>query len=212
MFSSGSPWQSIRSIGLAALCFAILASCASPPALAQTAAVAQAEPSDVYLIGPSDVLNIYVAGEPEYSITVPVLPDGRISTPQVEEMVAAGKTPRQLARDIESVLSAVLIEPAVTVIVEDFVGTFSTQIRVLGEVRSSGAFAFREGITVLDAVVLAGGLTEFAAGRRATINRMVDGETQEIRIRLDRIMGKGDLSENRPLEPGDIINVPAAIF
>ena len=200
MFSSGSPWQSIRSIGLAALCFVSLAR-----------AVAQEEPSDFYVIGPDDTLNIYVAGEPEYSMTVPVRPDGRISTPQVEEMVAAGKTPSQLARDIESVLSAILIEPAVTVIVEDFVGTFSTQIRVLGEVRSPGAFAFREGITVLDAVVLAGGLTEFAAGRRATINRMVGEENREIRIRLDRIM-KGDLRENRPLEPGDIINVPAAIF
>jgi polysaccharide export outer membrane protein len=194
--------------------FWALVGCGSAPVAQQaTGGTTQANQTENYLIGPGDVLNVFVSGEPEYSVTVPVRPDGRISTPTVEDMVAVGKTPSQLARDIESVLAVELRDPRVTIIVQDFVGTFSTQIRVLGEVVNPGSFPYRNGMTVFDAVAEAGGLTEFAAGRRAKLMRMVNAdEQQEIRIRVDRLMEKGDLSENRALVPGDVIVVPGAVF
>ena len=181
------------------------------PAPPQDASAGQAA-SDSYLIGPGDVLNVFVAGFPEYSVTIPVRPDGRISTPLVEDMVAVGKTPSQLARDIESVLSRDLRDPVVTIIVESFVGTFRTQVRVLGEVENPGSFPFRDGMTILDAIIEAGGLTEFAAGRRARLMRAEEDGQAEIRFRADRLMERGDMSENRALEPGDAIVIPSAVF
>jgi polysaccharide export outer membrane protein len=214
MLSSGPPSPTLRAFFLAAVCLSGLlaqSACAqapSAPAQPPDAAV------DTYLIGPNDVLNVFVWREPDYSITVPVRPDGVISTPTVEEMVAAGKTPSQLARDMEAALSVNLRDPKVTIIVENFVGTFSTQIRVLGEVQNPGSFPFRNGMTVFDAVVEAGGLTVFAAGRRGKLMRMRgEGERQdEIDVRVDRLMEKGDMRENLPLQPGDVIVVPGAVF
>jgi polysaccharide export outer membrane protein len=162
-----------------------------------------------YAIGPGDVLNIFVWREPDLTVTVPVRPDGRISTPLVEDMVAVGKTPSQLARDIEGILLKDYVDPKVTVIVESFVGTFDTQVRVLGEVANAGTFAFRNGMTLLDALVEAGGLTDFAS-RKAVLSRTVNGIRQEFGIRIKKLMEDGDLRENMPLRPGDVIVVRQA--
>ncbi len=165
-----------------------------------------------YLIGPGDSLNVFVWRQPELSANVPVRPDGQISTPLVEDMVAVGKTPSQLARDIENVLSEYIRSPEVTIIVEQFVGTFSSQIRVLGQAVNPGTVPYRDRMTLLDAMLEVGGLTEFAAGNRAKLVREVDGKNKETRVRLDNLLNKGDLEENHTLQPGDIIVIPEAVF
>lgn len=168
--------------------------------------------SGEYLIGPGDSLNIFVWRQEELSARVPVRPDGKISTPLVEDMVAVGKTPTQLARDIEEVLSEYIRSPEVTVIVQQFVGTFASQIRVLGQVDKPGSIPYRERMTLLDVMLEVGGLTRFAAGNRSKLVRTVDGETQEHRVRLDRLLNRGDLKENMLVQPGDVIIVPEAVF
>ena len=180
-------------------------------ALVCPGANAQGDPSDEYLIGPGDTLNVDVWREPDLSLRVPVRPDGRISTPLVEDMIAVGKTPRQLGRDIEEVLSEYVRAPEVTVIVEGFVGTFQSQIRVLGEVGNPGSYPYRDGMMLMDAIIQAGNLTEFA-GRRSTLTRTVDGEQVEIRLRVDRLMKDGDIDEDLPLRPGDVIVVRSSAF
>jgi polysaccharide export outer membrane protein len=170
------------------------------------------EEADNYLIGPGDALNIFVWREPELSTSVPVRPDGRISTPLVEDIVAVGKTPTQLARDIEEVLSEFIRTPQVTVIVQGFVGTFEAQIRVLGQVARPGPIPYRDQMTLLDVMLAAGGLTPFASGNRAKVVRSVDGESVERRVKLRSLLEKGDLEENLRMQPGDVVIVPAAAF
>jgi len=165
-----------------------------------------------YLIGPGDTLNVFVWRQEELSANVPVRPDGKISTPLVEDMVAVGKTPTQLATDIEEVLSEYIRAPQVTIIVEEFVGTLDAQIRVLGQAVSPGAVPYRDRMTLLDVIIEAGGLTDFAAGNRSKLLRMVDGEQQEERVKLDKLINRGDLSENRIMQPGDVVVIPEAIF
>ena len=182
------------------------------PLLWPMGAGAQEQAAVEYLIGPGDDLNVFVWREDDLSVSIPVRPDGRISTPLVEDMVAVGKTPSELARDIEEVLAEFHNDPRVTIIVQSFVGTFETQVRVLGEVANPGSYPFRDGMTLVDVLIEAGGLTEFAAGRRGKIRRIVEGEQQEMRVRVDRLMERGDLSKNVTLVPGDVIVVPAAVF
>ena len=165
-----------------------------------------------YEIGPGDTLNVFVWNRPELTVTVPVRPDGQISTPLVEDMGALGKTPSQLAQDIEEVLSEYIRAPEVTIIVEQFVGTFGTQIRVLGAVVNPGPVPFRDRMTLLDVMLEVGGMTEFASGNRAKLVRTVDGETEETRVKLNNLMNKGDLRENIAMQPGDVIVIPEAIF
>jgi len=167
---------------------------------------------DSYIIGPGDALNVFVWRQPELSVVVPVRPDGKISTPLVEDIEAVGKTPTQLARAIEAVLSEYIRTPQVTIIVQNFVGTFSAQIRVLGQVTNPGPVPFRERMTLLDVMLEVGGLTQFAAGNRATLVRLENGESVERRVRLSRLLEKGDIGENVPVQPGDVIVVPAAVF
>ncbi len=165
-----------------------------------------------YLIGPGDTLNVFVWRQEELSAQVPVRPDGQISTPLVEDMVAVGKTPSELARDIESVLAEYIRSPKVTIIVEDFVGTFGAQIRVLGQVENPGSVPYRENMTLLDVMLEVGGLTEFASGNRSKLRRTVDGRSSESRLRLDNLLNRGDLDENMEMQPGDVIVVPEAVF
>jgi polysaccharide export outer membrane protein len=165
-----------------------------------------------YVIGPGDQLNVFVWREPTLSIVVPVRPDGQISTPLVKDIVAVGKTPTQLGRDIETVLAKYLRTPQVTVIVQNFVGTFASQVRVLGQVVRPGPVRFRESMTLLDVLLEVGGLTQFAAGNRSKLVRTVDGESVELRVRLERLLERGDLEENVPVQPGDVVIVPAAVF
>ena len=164
-----------------------------------------------YIIGPGDSLQVFIWRNPELSTTVPVRPDGKISTPLVEDMVAVGKTPSQLARDIEVVLAEYIRSPQVNVILTNAVSTFS-QVRVLGQVAAPQAVPYREGMTVLDAVLAVGGLGEFAAGNRGKIVRVVGGKQQEIKVRIGDLVNKGDVSQNVPLRPGDVLVVPESRF
>ena len=183
------------------------------PALALSAEPGSAPQSAAaeYLIGPGDSLQVFVWRNPELSVTVPVRPDGRISTPLVEDMTAVGKTPTQLARDIEKVLSEYVRSPQVNVIVTQPQSAFS-QVKVIGQVQKPAPVPFREGMTVLDAVLAVGGLTNFAAGNRARLVRVQDGKELELPIRLDSLMNKGDMSQNLKLKPGDVLVVPESRF
>ena len=176
------------------------------------ASTAVASPTGAYLIGPGDTLDIFVWREPELSSSVPVRPDGRISTPLVEDMVAVGRTPTQLARDIEGVLSEYIRSPQVNVIVRGFVGTFGEQIRVIGQAAQPRSIPYRDRMTLLDVVIEVGGLTQFAAGNRSQVIRNTDGETREIRVRLDDLINQGDLGQNMAMQPGDVVIIPEAAF
>lgn len=166
---------------------------------------------DDYLIGPGDTIRIFVLGSSELNSEVPVRPDGKISTPLVADMVAVGKTPSQLARDMEKVLAEYLRTPNVSVIVSNPTSSFS-QIRVVGQAVNPRAIPYRRGLTVLDAVLQVGGLSKFAAGNRAKIVRQTGGKTQDVRVRLDDLINKGDTRQNLDLQPGDILVIPEARF
>lgn len=179
-----------------------------PPAV--TAVAPAASPlvdAERYIIGPSDVIQVFVWRNTELTTTIPVRPDGKISTPLVEDMVAIGKTPTQLARDVEKVLGEYIRSPQVSIIVTQPASLFS-QVKVVGQVRQPMPLAYRQGMTVLDAILAVGGLSEFAAGNRAKIVRTENGKTKEIRIKADDLMNKGDMTQNRPLQAGDVIVVP----
>jgi len=166
----------------------------------------------LYLIGAGDTLTIFIWGNPDLSGEFTVRPDGRLTTPLVEDVVASGKTPSQLARSMEQRLSRYIKNPVVTVTVTGFVGRHNEQIRVVGEVTTPLTLPYRENITVLDVVIAAGGLTEFAAGNRATIARTINGKRQKINVKLTDLVTDGDLSANIRMYPGDVLFVPEAWF
>jgi polysaccharide export outer membrane protein len=165
-----------------------------------------------YQIGPGDTLQVYVWRNPDISVTVPVRPDGYISTPLVEDIQAINKTPSQLARDIEKRLSKYIRDPVVTVIVTNFVGTYSKQIRVIGEATKPQALPYRENMTLLDVMIAVGGLTDFAAGNSAKLIRTQGGKTTQIEVHLKDLLQDGDISANKRVLPGDIILIPQSIF
>ena len=165
-----------------------------------------------YVIGPGDQVNVFVWQQPDLSVTVPVRPDGRINTPLAEDVVAAGRTPTQLARDMEQVLSAYVRDPVVTVIVSNVVGPYSQQVRVIGQAANPQAIPYRENMTALDVMIAVGGLTDFAAGNRASIVREVDGETRQFGVRLNDLIKRGDISANVHMLPGDILVIPETWF
>jgi polysaccharide export outer membrane protein len=160
-----------------------------------------------YIIGPGDVLQVYVWRSPELTTSIPVRPDGKISTPLVEDMVAVGKTPTQLARDVEKVLSEFIRSPNVTIIITGPASMYN-QVKVVGQVRQPKPLPYHEGMTVLDALLAVGGLSEFAAGNRAKILREENGKQREIKLRAEDLVYDGDLSQNLPVRPGDVIVVP----
>lgn len=162
-----------------------------------------------YRIGSGDVLEIVVWRNAELSTTIPVRPDGRISTPLVDDMQASGKTPSQLASDIESVLGEYLRTPDVSVIVTG--QGSSNQIQAIGEILNSQPIPYRYGLKLLDVVVAVGGLTEFAAGNRADLVRAVDGKQVKCRVKLEDLLD-GDISQNIDMYPGDMLVVPETRF
>lgn len=164
-----------------------------------------------YIIGPGDQIQVFVWRQAELSVTVPVRPDGKISTPLVEDMVAVGKTPSQLARDVEKVLSEYVRSPQVNIIVSNALSAFS-QVKVVGQVRNPQAIAYRQGMRVLDVVLLVGGVTEFAAPNRARIVRQVGGKSTDIKVKLGTLLERGDMKHNHELRPGDVLIVPQAMF
>jgi polysaccharide export outer membrane protein len=164
-----------------------------------------------YLVGPGDTLNVVVWRSPELSMSVPVRPDGKITTPLVEDLQASGKTTTQIAREIERALTRYVQSPVVTVIVTNFAGPYSQQVRVIGEVGKPQALAYREKMTLLDVMIAVGGLTDFAAGNRASILRSEGGKSQQFGVRLHDLRG-GDLSANVEMRPGDVLVIPQSYF
>ena len=165
-----------------------------------------------YRIGPGDTLEVFVWRNPEISTTVQVRPDGMISTPLVEDMVAVGKTPSSLARDMEEVLAVYVKSPKVNIIVSGFQGIAGDMIRVVGQAQNPQAIAYREGMTVLDVMIAVGGLGQFAAGNKAKLIREENGESVEYRIRLNDLINKGEMKENVRMQPGDVIIIPESFF
>lgn len=163
--------------------------------------------SDDYMIGPGDTLQVFIWRNPELTTTVPVRPDGKISTPLVEDMVAVGKTPSVLARDIEKVLAEYVRSPQVNVIVTLPTSAFS-QVKVIGQVLRPQSVPYRDGLTVLDAVLAVGGLAPFAAGNRGKVVRTVNGKTTEIKVKISNLVNNGDMRQNIALQPGDVIVIP----
>lgn len=165
-----------------------------------------------YLVGPGDSVNIIVWRNPELSMVVPVRPDGKMTTPLVEDLPASGKTPTELARDIEKSLSKYIQSPVVTVIVNQFVGPYSEQIRVIGEAAKPQALPYRENMSLLDVMIAVGGITDFAAGNRASILRTIGGAREQFGIRLVDLVRNGDLTANLAMRPGDVVVIPQSFF
>ncbi len=205
--------KKISSAALACVAFAMfaVAGCTSYEALPPATPKVEG-PGPEYIIGPLDNLNIFVWRNPDVSISVPVRPDGRISTPLIEDLVAAGKTPTQLARDVEGELAKFIQDPIVTVIVTGFTGPFARQVRVVGQATRPQAIPYRDNMTLLDVMVAVGGITEFAAGNRASIVRTVNTEQKQYRVRVSDLVKDGDVSANVQMLPGDILIIPESWF
>jgi len=164
-----------------------------------------------YTVGPGDQLMIYVRNNPDLSMSVPVRPDGKVSIPLVQDMTAAGKTPGQLAADLERSLSRYIRDPLVTVVVTSFQGVYSDQIRVVGQAAAPQSIPYRDGMTLLDIMIQVGGLTQFAAGNRAKLVRVVDGKKNTYGINIQALLS-GDISQNVSMRPGDIIIIPRSLL
>lgn len=193
----------------AALLAAVLVACgtaSAPPAPANVAA-----PGLRYRIGPLDTLAIVVWRNPELSTTVTVRPDGYIATPLVPELLAAGRQPADLAHDLEQVLGKYIREPVVSVVVSGFQGMYADQIRVVGEAAKPQSVPYRQDMTVLDVMIQAGGLTDFADGNAAVLIRGAEGGKQ-YGVRLKDLLRRGDISANAAMLPGDIVIVPQSWF
>lgn len=145
-------------------------------------------------------------------MTVPVRPDGKITTPLVEDLPASGKTSSQLARDIEKALGKYIQEPVVTVIVTGFVGPYGEQIRVIGQAAKPQALPYRKDMSLMDVLIAVGGITDFAAGNQASIIRSISGTQQQFAVRLNDLIKDGDMSANVPMRPGDILVIPESFF
>ena len=170
--------------------------------------------SEKYIIGALDELTVFVWRNPELGAKVQVRPDGRITTPLIEDMTAVGKTPSQLAEDIKVVLGKYIEDPLVSVMVDKFQGTFSQQIRIVGATEKPASLPYRANMTLLDAMIEVGGLSEFAAGDRARLIRQdkATGKQKEYDLKISRLIKRGDTSANVRLEPGDVIIIPESMF
>lgn len=164
-----------------------------------------------YIIGPGDALSITVWRNPELSMAVPVRPDGKLTTPLVDELVVQGKTSVQVAREIEVILGKFVRDPVVTVMVTSFVGPYSEQIRVVGEAAKPQTLPYKSKMTVLDVMISVGGLTDFADGNNATILRTSEGD-KRYSVRLKDLVKRGDFSSNVEMKPGDILIIPQGWF
>ena len=189
----------------------VLSACAGFSTTFPPAPIDAATPDYNYIIGPGDTLNIIVWRNPELSLSVPVRPDGKISTPLVDELVAQGKTSQEIARDIEKALGKVVRDPVVTVIVTSFVGPYSQQIRVIGEAAKPQTLPYKQNMTVLDVMIAVGGLTDFAAGNSASITRASENN-KRYSVRLKDLIKRGDISANVEMKPGDILIIPQGWF
>ena len=173
-----------------------------------------AQPGEDYTIGPLDALTIFVWRNPELGASVQVRPDGRITLPLISDMVAVGKTPAKLSDDIRDALGTYIKDPIVSVIVNNFSGTFAQQIRIVGAAEKPAAVAYRSDMTLLDAMIAVGGLSEYAAGNRAKLVRHdpATNQQQEFKLRIDSLLKRGDIKANVKLQPGDVIIIPESAF
>lgn len=186
---------------------AALTGCATYPSAPKLAS----SDSYTYNIGPGDMLNIVVWRNPELSMEVPVRPDGKIAAPLIEDLPAIGKNPTALARDIEAALGKFIRDPVVTVVVTNFVGPYSEQIRVVGEATKPQILSYRQKMTLLDVMIAVGGMTDFADGNSASILRASDGNKQ-YSVRLKDLIKRGDVSANVEMAPGDVLIIPQSWF
>ncbi len=203
----------VRVIAMGAAATALLvgvSGCASNSNLPPAPVVASTA-SYNYLVGPGDTLNITVWRNPELSLTVPVRPDGKVSAPLVDELVAQGKTSSEIARDVEKALGKFVRDPVVTVIVTNFVGPYSEQIRVVGEATKPQFLPYKQKMTVMDVMIAVGGLTDFADGNKATIVRAAESN-KRYSVRLQDLVKRGDISANVEMLPGDILIIPQGWF
>lgn len=199
----------ISSVLIVGAALAVITGCASsayPPA---PTSVASSEYK--YLIGPGDTVNVVVWRNPELSLSVPVRPDGKITTPLVEDLPAAGKDASTLARDIEKALAKYIRDPVVTVVVTNIIGPYSEQIRVVGEAAKPQVLAYKQKMTLMDVMIAVGGITDFADGNRATIVRGAEGNKQ-YSVRLKDLIKRGDVSANVEMAPGDVLIIPQSWF
>jgi len=198
----------VRALLIACTVAVGLGGCATkyPPA-----PVAAATPDYNYIIGPLDNVNIIVWRNPEISMSVPVRPDGKITTPLVEDLPAMGKDPTTLARDIEKALKKYIRDPIVTVIVTGFLGPYDQQIRVVGEAAKPQAIPYRENMTLLDVMIQVGGITDFADGNGSKLLRTSDGN-KLYSVRLKDLLKRGDVSANVDVKPGDVLVIPETWF
>ncbi len=188
-----------------------LAACSSYPELSEDAPTTLTKAPE-YVIGAHDELNVFVWQNPDLSVSVPVRPDGKVSTPLIGDIQAAEKTADQLAKDISAKLKDYIVDPVVTVSVTKFAGPYSQQVRIVGQAVQPMAISFNDKMTILDAMIAVGGITEFAAGNRSIIVRYEDGQKKTYRVRLNDLLLDGDVSANVPLLPGDIIIIPESWF
>ena len=194
-----------------ALSCALLTACASGPTTVYDPAAAEVEHTE-YRIGAGDTLQVFVWNQPELTATVPVRPDGVISTPLIAGVPAAGKTTVELARDLEVALSKFVRKPTVSIMVTNFVGNYADQIRVLGQAVKPQSLPYKANMSLLDVIIAVGGLAEFAAGNRAVLVRR-DGKQQlRIKVRLRDLLDDGDISANMPVRPGDVLIIPESRF
>ena len=198
---------------------ALLAACGGGPRPASELPAAsfvqsQEGPGEEYVIGPLDELTVFVWRNPELGAKVQVRPDGRITTPLITDMPAVGKTPTMLAQDIKLALSQYINEPIVSVIVNNFAGTYSQQVRIVGATEKPASIPFRANMTLLDAMIAVGGLSEYAAGNKARLVRFDKGTGRqtEYALRIDDLLKRGDSRANVTLSPGDVIIIPESLF
>ena len=189
----------------------VLTGCAFNAVKYPPAPVAAATGDYNYIVGPGDTLNITVWRNPELSMSVPVRPDGRLTTPLVDELVVQGKNSVEVAREVEKALSKFVRDPIVTVIVTSFVGPYSEQIRVVGEAAKPQFLPYKQKMTVLDVMIAVGGLTDFADGNNAMIQRGAEGD-KRYTVRLKDLIKRGDTSANVEMKPGDILIIPQSWF
>lgn len=195
-------WIVIGTLGLAVF------GCATshPPA-----PYAASSPDYNYIVGPGDTVNIVVWRNPELSMSVPVRPDGKITAPLVEDLVAMGKDSTTLARDMEEALGKFIRDPVVTVIVTAFVGPYSEQIRVVGEAAKPQTLPYKQKMTLLDVMIVVGGITEFADGNGTTLLRTTE-DNKQFNVRVGDLIKRGDVSANVEMKPGDVLIIPQSWF
>jgi len=207
-----APFSLARAAMLATLA-ALLTACAGGPATTSVPApeTLLAEQSE-YRIGPGDTLQVFVWNHPELTVTVPVRPDGMISTPLIAGVPAEGKTATELAKDMEKALAEYVRNPTVSIMITGFVGAYADQVRVVGQASKPQSLSYRANMTVLDVMIAVGGLADFAAGNKAVLVRTENGQQTRTTVRLRDLLDKGDISANLPMRPGDVLIIPESRF